>query len=160
MYEKMEYLKFDITAPLEEVGADGELDKEAYDVIIDKACLDCVACHEDSAQMEAAIRNIHALLVPGGVLVLVSRGAPETRSHLFEPPDFEVEASEVNDDSEDDFEEFKTLSNIDTQRWAEVRCLPARNQAAAGAWSAVQQLQQADVQNQKLFVYVAQKNQN
>ena len=43
----MEYLLLDVSEIQQALG-EGKFDPESYDVIIDKGCLDCVVCSEDS----------------------------------------------------------------------------------------------------------------
>jgi hypothetical protein len=57
--------------------------EDGFDVIIDKAVLDCVACNEDSTQLQKAVNNIHKMLEVGGCFFMVSRCPPAMRTHLF-----------------------------------------------------------------------------
>ena len=72
--------------------------------MIDKGCLDCVLCSEDSSKALAMIDNVHNLLAPGGHYLLVSRGSPQIRTQLFEDPepDNTIDESEIGDDDEMD----------------------------------------------------------
>lgn len=143
LYEQMENIQFDICDPAQAQTEPGQelVEKESYDIIIDKACLDCIACHEDIAKMQQAVDNVHDFLVAGGLYFLVSRGSPATRRHLFEPADRQVEASEVNDDSSDEVDsEFKHLLGTDPARWSEVRCYTVKNTKAVQASTAFDQL--------------------
>ena len=45
----MEYLLLDVSEIQQALG-EGKFDPESYDVIIDKGCLDCVVCNEDSTK--------------------------------------------------------------------------------------------------------------
>ena len=69
--------------------------------------------------------NIHSILVPGGYYFLVSRGPPETRIHLFESED-EPEASEVNDDSDENDDQFagafQPVDKLDKNKWMNLKC--------------------------------------
>ena len=77
----MEYLEMDITEPL-------FIDEDSFNFIIDKGCLDCVACSSENqgeggeaepTKIEKMITNIYKTLTPGGTYICISRGAPETR---------------------------------------------------------------------------------
>ena len=78
----MEYLCIDI-CDIDEAIND-VFEENSYDLILDKACLDCIACNEDPNKISDAITNIWRLLVPGGTYFLVSRASPLMRLHLFE----------------------------------------------------------------------------
>jgi len=78
----MDYLCFDICDIDDAINEEGF--EESYDLIIDKACLDCIACDEDPSKMEQAINNIWRLLNKGGTYFLISRASPIMRLHLFE----------------------------------------------------------------------------
>jgi SAM-dependent methyltransferase len=100
VYENMEYLQLDIT-DIEEALKVEQIEMDTYNVIIDKACLDCVACSEDDSKLQTSIDNIHSILMPGGFFFMVSRGSPDQRCHLFESDQEEPEASEVADDDDE-----------------------------------------------------------
>jgi hypothetical protein len=115
----MDFIELDITNIEDAMQLEDPLvEKDSYDIVIDKACLDCIACHEDDEQMVRAVNNIHSIIMPGGYYFLISRGPPDIRMHLFESQDHEPEASEVNDDSDNDSDGFKSLPNVDPEKWA------------------------------------------
>lgn len=160
LYEQMEYIQFDICDPAQAQSEPGQelVEKDSYDIVIDKGCLDCIACHEDIDKMQQAVDNVHEYLVAGGLYFLVSRGSPATRRHLFESPDRQVEASEVNDESSDEMDaDFKALSSIDPAKWSVVRCFTVKNTKAVHASTAFDQLHQLDLQNEVFYVYIAEK---
>lgn len=57
--------------------------KEAFRLVIDKACLDCVACSQNLGDMSTAVENVHRILERGGSYMLVSRAGPVSRLWLF-----------------------------------------------------------------------------
>ncbi|TNV75769.1 hypothetical protein FGO68_gene4145 [Halteria grandinella] len=72
--EEMDYVEMDITEPLD------ILDSESFTLILDKGCLDCVACSQDNAgKVRQMLDNVHRTLAPGGTYVCVSHGRPEMR---------------------------------------------------------------------------------
>ena len=93
------------------------IEKDSYDVVIDKGCLDCIACHEDMEKMQHAVRNVNDILMPGGFYFLVSRGSPDMRMHLFEKEGDEPEPSEVNSDEDNKPGEPQSFSNVDESKW-------------------------------------------
>jgi len=80
----MDFLNVDI-CQIEETIEEKQLDN-GFDIIIDKAVLDCVACNEDSTLIQKAVENIWRMLENGGTYFLVSRSPPAMRMHLFEDP--------------------------------------------------------------------------
>ena len=60
------------------------IDEDSYDLVIDKACIDSIACHQDFTQLQKAVDNVWRVLVSGGTFFMVSRGSPIMRMHLFE----------------------------------------------------------------------------
>ena len=76
-FDNMEYLCMDIC----DIDKDQEdrIEEDSYDLVIDKACLDCIACHNDPSRIHKAIRNIHRVLVNGGTYFLLSRAHPQVR---------------------------------------------------------------------------------
>lgn len=70
-YSEMDFLTADVCAPY---------DAEVYDLIIDKATLDCVLTGENSFQRAGQLlQNACLGLKEGGVYCLVSHGMPDTR---------------------------------------------------------------------------------
>lgn len=73
--EDMDYVEMDITEGGLEI-----LDSESFTMIIDKACLDCVACtDEQSKKVKQMLDNVYRTLAPGGTYICVSHGKPEIR---------------------------------------------------------------------------------
>ena len=74
-------------------------------MVIDKACLDAVLCHQqpyervpqmmDVSLFYYVIKNIYRILAPGGVYIWVSNGIPETRENIFKMKEWEIERGEI-----------------------------------------------------------------
>ena len=63
-----------------------------YDVAIDKGTLDALLCGEGSTtNAHKMIDEIHRILKPVGVYILVSYGQPIHRNGYLEKPDFDWE---------------------------------------------------------------------
>ena len=58
--------------------------QEDFRLVIDKACLDCVACSANLADMCIAVENAHRILESGGSYLMVSRAGPVSRLWLFQ----------------------------------------------------------------------------
>lgn len=100
-FENMEYLCIDI-CDIDEAINDEVFEENSYDLIIDKACLDCIACSEDPDKISEAIANVWRLLVPGGTYFLVSRASPLMRLHLFESEDTQLDTNLGDYDNQDE----------------------------------------------------------
>ena len=83
LFDKMEYLCMDICDIDKEMEED-RIEEDSYDLVIDKGCLDCIACSQDTNKITQAITNVHRVLVAGGTYMLVSRAPPEARLPLFQ----------------------------------------------------------------------------
>jgi hypothetical protein len=70
--EEMDYLCIDI-CDIEESIENNLIELNSFDVIIDKALLDCILCSDDESLVFKAIENIHRCLISGGTYFLVSR---------------------------------------------------------------------------------------
>eukprot|EP00968_Pinguiococcus_pyrenoidosus_P000859 scaffold48_cov311-Pinguiococcus_pyrenoidosus.AAC.54 len=58
---------------------------QQFNVVLDKACLDAIFCHDLGEQAPAkALQEVDRILVPNGLYFLVSRGLPEERLELLE----------------------------------------------------------------------------
>ena len=56
------------------------LPDESFDLIIDKGLFDCQLCCSDNLESaQLLIREMHRLLKPGGVYIIISHGPPESR---------------------------------------------------------------------------------
>lgn len=72
VYSEMDFMPADVCDPYD--------DTEVYDIIIDKATLDCVLTGENSFQRAGQLlQNACLGLKEGGVYCLVSHGMPDTR---------------------------------------------------------------------------------
>ena len=78
-FDNMEYLCLDIC----QLEKEDRIEPDSYDLVIDKACLDCVMCSADPDRPAQAIRNIHSWLTSGGTYLLISRAPPQARMYLF-----------------------------------------------------------------------------
>ena len=58
--------------------------QDDFRLVIDKACLDCVACSSNLGDMCIAVENVHRILESGGSYLLVSRAGPLSRLWLFQ----------------------------------------------------------------------------
>ena len=58
--------------------------QESFRLVIDKACIDCVACGESLSEMCLAVDNVHRILEGGGTYIMVSRAGPISRLWLFQ----------------------------------------------------------------------------
>mmetsp|Transcript_1476 Transcript_1476/g.980 ORF Transcript_1476/g.980 Transcript_1476/m.980 type:complete len:224 (+) Transcript_1476:45-716(+) len=77
--DEMDYVCLDITEQI-------DISEDSFDCIIDKACLDSVACsggHDGAKKVDSMIANVFKVLAPGGSYVSISRGPPETRLVYF-----------------------------------------------------------------------------
>ena len=100
IFENMEYLAMDIC----NIEENQQIEEDSYDVVIDKACLDCIVCDEDQTKAQKAVHNIWRVLVSGGTYFFLSRGTPDMRMHLFEDKNNRApEASEVHSNDEEPY---------------------------------------------------------
>eukprot|EP00359_Climacostomum_virens_P003416 CAMPEP_0204907420 /NCGR_PEP_ID=MMETSP1397-20131031/6573_1 /ASSEMBLY_ACC=CAM_ASM_000891 /TAXON_ID=49980 /ORGANISM="Climacostomum Climacostomum virens, Strain Stock W-24" /LENGTH=206 /DNA_ID=CAMNT_0052076567 /DNA_START=1 /DNA_END=621 /DNA_ORIENTATION=- len=57
-----------------------EFPDNCFNLVVDKGTLDCILCNENSfAKALTVLRNVHRVLAPGGIYILVSYGVPDTR---------------------------------------------------------------------------------
>ena len=76
----MDHVCLDITLPNPTL-----LKPDSFNLILDKACLDCIACSDDYLiKTKAALTNIRHILLDAGVYLCISQGKPENRLHLLE----------------------------------------------------------------------------
>ena len=60
------------------------IDEDSYDLVLDKACIDSIACSQEFSMQYKAVENVWRVLVSGGTFFMVSRDSPIMRMHLFE----------------------------------------------------------------------------
>lgn len=65
-----------------------------FDVVIDKGCLDCLLCGDNSTDRTlTALKHISRVLRPGGVYISISYGAPMFRTNYMSRPEFKWDVS-------------------------------------------------------------------
>jgi hypothetical protein len=79
----MEFLCMDICNIDHEIENE-RIDEDSYDLVLDKACIDSIACNQEFSMQYKAVENVWRVLVSGGTFFMVSRGSPIMRMHLFE----------------------------------------------------------------------------
>jgi len=53
---------------------------DCFDVIVDKGLFDALLCSQDNlSNMHALVGEMYRVLKPGGVYIVISHGAPESR---------------------------------------------------------------------------------
>jgi SAM-dependent methyltransferase len=58
---------------------------DCFDCVIDKALFDALLCSEtNTADVQAYLEEVHRVIKPGGVFVLISHGAPASRMPHFQ----------------------------------------------------------------------------
>lgn len=93
---------------------------DSFRLIIDKACLDCIACNENPVAMQAAVSNYHSMLQSGGTLMLISRGSPLTRLHLFLTSQSQQRESENLLKMDEESVISYLMSKLDTTKWERI----------------------------------------
>lgn len=78
--DQMSFLPMD-ARQMDEVG------DHAFDVIVDKALFDAQLCSDDNVlNVNALVKEMFRVLKPGGIYIIVSHGAPETRMGYLDRP--------------------------------------------------------------------------
>ncbi len=61
-----------------------DFEDDQFELVLDKALFDCLLCGESTAKnVTKHLNEVHRVLKPGGVYLVVSFGAPEQREHYF-----------------------------------------------------------------------------
>ena len=128
LYENMDFFNLDI-CDIQSAIDEETIEEDSYDLIVDKATLDCICCHQDDGRVMAAMANIHRVLTQGGTFIMVSRASPEMRMDLFG----------------------------DNSLWSKVELIEHQIETQRRGHTAEKQLEKIDLQNGKYFIYVAQK---
>lgn len=64
-----------------------QIPDNTFDLIIDKALMDALLCSDDNIiSVNRLVREMHRVLKPGGVYVVISHGAPDTRVGYLKRP--------------------------------------------------------------------------
>jgi SAM-dependent methyltransferase len=100
-YSELEFAVMDVSAPGE------DLEENMFDLVLDKALTDALACGDEHSCVHAAVSNFFTALRPGGKYVVISHAAPSRRLSLLgcarSIPGFDaVSALEPASDRDDD----------------------------------------------------------
>ncbi|GIQ81334.1 hypothetical protein KIPB_002279 [Kipferlia bialata] len=70
---------------------------QSFDMVLDKGTLDSIACSEcAAADIFTTLREVHRVLKPGGVYILVTHSDPQTRMPLLVSPALRWRVTYVN----------------------------------------------------------------